>query len=595
MSDIKRYAKLNEAFQYVSDEFLDIVELEKKNRKKRPIWVVAATAAACICLMLVVPVGVMAYNWFGLRDLLVPGWINEHDMIALSGYRESPEVKALIEWNEFLAHYDTDHKILDELGNNVFTAEGRDDWLMYYVYSYEMGEKLDEIADKYDLKLHTEMNLIDQDELMYRVGGSFIDKEYLTWAYIYENGSFHVEGDVELAGCGMAAFQFNRAVKGTFEEAELNIGQPEDYMEWQYLTACEEPVLLGLGPHKALIFADFKECFIAVNVLLGSDDGMTKEDLQKLADKIDFGILKDVRVPEMRGDSKDEDQSDTENHDNTVSQEQWLPVTDQSIDEGDLSDKIDVIIIEPVRTFDQTASYEESQNVLNMISHLSADDFEAAVTYDKNSEKPFSDDHVVLLCQSETGNASVYGYESNDYDSRGIILYYNDGYSYFDCQWERDRGEMKVYEQDLDHDGIMEVAFSLLGAYGTGIYIERLIVFDDIEGSGTYMAYEFTPEMQLEEFQNDVRFIINTEGKELIIRKSDQTERTIAWEYYRDEAINNVLEVDCLNLIEFEIEEDIIKMYSDIALYNGGIGASMFCWEEVCFDIIYSDGSFQVK
>ena len=36
MSDIKRYAKLNEAFQYVSDEFLDIVELEKKNRKRDP-------------------------------------------------------------------------------------------------------------------------------------------------------------------------------------------------------------------------------------------------------------------------------------------------------------------------------------------------------------------------------------------------------------------------------------------------------------------------------------------------------------------------------------------------------------------------------
>lgn len=52
-----------------------------------------------------------------------------------------------------------------------------------------------------------------------------------------------------------------------------------------------------------MIFADFEECFVSVNVLRGSEEGLTKEDLQELADKIDFRILKDVKAPEMRGDT----------------------------------------------------------------------------------------------------------------------------------------------------------------------------------------------------------------------------------------------------------------------------------------------------
>ena len=533
MSELIGYMKLNEAFQYVSDEFLDIVEQEKR-KKRRPVWRIAGTVAACICLLIVLPVSAIAYNWFGLRDLILPKEDNEitcltmtdysgrpeviarrewehflegydldgtqyskaiedgfstegredwdlygvytYDMgemldriakeygltlhthmdyisgeelenrvggsfmedvsvencrvyedgslhfvgvtkldgsgmvffrltcavkgaldenipymghddgyaewqydtvygesvrlalgtyearvlkesddryiivdmpygkvygitnenlqelvdkidfrmltdmqlpersdsrplpsispISLSGYMDSPESQALAEWEDFLAHYDADHKVLDQLGNGVFIAEGREDWSQYSVYSYEMGEKLDEIVEKYGLKLHTDVNVIDQDELMYRVGGSFMDKESLTWAYMYEDGFFHVEGDVELAGCGTTDFQFIRSVKGTFNGVALYVRQVEDYTDWQYITACGEPALIAMGPYHALIFADFDDCFVTVNVLLGSEDGMTQEDLQTLADKIDFRILKDVKTPDMRGDSE---------------------------------------------------------------------------------------------------------------------------------------------------------------------------------------------------------------------------------------------------------------------------------------------------
>lgn len=244
------------------------------------------------------------YTLWGIHMSELGASSTSGDRISLSGYQESPEAKALAEWQAFCAGYDTDGKILSAIGNGVFVAEGREDWSLYGVYSYEMGEKLDEIANRYGLKLHKELNGVSPQEMEYRVGGSFLRDCIMYWGYIYENGTFLLEGDAELEGCGLAGFQFGRSVKGTFEELFLNIGQSENYKDWQYVSAGGEVLLLALGPGKALIFADFEECFITVNVLVGSDGGMTEEDLQELADRIDFDVLKKVQAPDMRGDSE---------------------------------------------------------------------------------------------------------------------------------------------------------------------------------------------------------------------------------------------------------------------------------------------------
>lgn len=239
-----------------------------------------------------------------MSELAFDSYFASGETISLSGLSEGPEAKALAEWKAFCAGYDVDGSILAELGNGVFREEGREDWSMYAVYSREMGEKLDEIVSRYGLKLHTEINFISGQEMEYRVGGSFLEDCELYWGYIYENGTFLLEGDAALFGCGTVSFQFIRNVKGTFEEASLSIGLAEDYEEWQYTTACGEKVLLSMGPQKALIFADFADCMVTVNLLCGSSGGMTKEGLEELADKIGFKVLKEVQVPDMRGDSQ---------------------------------------------------------------------------------------------------------------------------------------------------------------------------------------------------------------------------------------------------------------------------------------------------
>lgn len=102
-----------------------------------------------------------------LKDMQLPETgsntlASDLSIISLQGYMDSPESRAMIEWEEFLEQYNAEHK---SPGNIVFVVEGREDWQQYTsVWSYEMGEKLDEITEKYGLKLHTVENIIDSDE-----------------------------------------------------------------------------------------------------------------------------------------------------------------------------------------------------------------------------------------------------------------------------------------------------------------------------------------------------------------------------------------------------------------------------------------------
>jgi hypothetical protein len=297
MSHFERCRHLNEAFQFVSDDLLDLVEQEKQAQRSRrtgAAWVRYAVAAACICLVIALPVSAAANNWFGIRDLWLANSNDDAAPISLAGYQGSPEAEALREWNDFLAEYDTDHTIWNALGNGVFVAQGRADWSMYGVYSYEMGEKLDEIVEKYGLKLHSKVNFADYETLISCVGPFM---EATGGGYLYEDGSFQFDGDAALADFGTVSFQLMRRVKGTFDETYLNVGQLADYEEWQYVTSCGEPVLLEMGAQQtSLIFTEGEDCFIAINVLAGLENGLTRSGLQELADKIDFTVLKQVQT-----------------------------------------------------------------------------------------------------------------------------------------------------------------------------------------------------------------------------------------------------------------------------------------------------------
>lgn len=105
MSRDRSVVRLNEAFLYVDDVFLDLVEQEKKTRRQKHRKIPMAflgTAAACICLVVVLPAVAMSYNWFGLRELLLQDSTEKSTSLALAEYQASPEILALTEWKEVL-------------------------------------------------------------------------------------------------------------------------------------------------------------------------------------------------------------------------------------------------------------------------------------------------------------------------------------------------------------------------------------------------------------------------------------------------------------------------------------------------------------
>ena len=274
----------------------------KKRMPSKRLFLIAAIIAMMLLL-----VGCVAYI-LGLKDMYVGEYTHDagfagtqnSDMISLQGYACSPEYLAAKEWNEYLLSYDEDKSIIGKISNNPTNLDSK--YTEYQVYTQEMCDKLEEISKKYDLKLHSVLNTVDQAELDYRVGGEFTsDNLSRGWAYIYEDGTFQFDGDVYLNNT-QVLFQMRRSVKGTLDEVVLTIGNIEHYQESQYQTASGEPVMLAVGPTKGLIIADFEECFITVNVLGSYGIDITEEHLKYIADSINYSVLKNVITPDMRGD-----------------------------------------------------------------------------------------------------------------------------------------------------------------------------------------------------------------------------------------------------------------------------------------------------
>lgn len=282
----------------------------------------------------------------------------------------------------------------------------------------------------------------------------------------------------------------------------------------------------------------------------------------------------------------------------SVSQEQWLSVADDGSREADALRAPDIFLVEPTKSVDQVASYEESQSVIGLLSRLSANDFTNATAYAPDAPEPVPDDQVVLLFRSETGNTRIYGYNGTEYGSRGIIADFNGEYSYFDLLWPADRGGMEFREQDFDHDGMVETAFCFRGAAGTGVEIYRLVMFDDVEKSGMLTAYEFTPEMQLEQFEDRLQLVLDPETRKLNISKDGVTETMIDWERFGDVSEGDFFGIDCLNQIRYDVDEDGIKMRVGIGILLDQGGPTIFFGAEeggeLCLDIMYSDGVYEI-
>ena len=239
------------------------------------------------------------------------------DIISLQGFAGSPEYQAMLEWSEFQHGYDRDGAILRQVGNKPTPWDEKYNYNGYLVYSQEMADKLDAIAEKYGLALHTGFRLgATVEELREWLGPFTVAGQW--GGYYYDDGTFQMDGEQEVSGYGALSFQLRRCMKGVLDTVSLNITDAATYEQWEYKTACGETVLLALGPHKALILADLPDSFVAVNVMAGAEPmeyqgglsplggegvppleaeamefqvSLSPASLEALADSIDFTLL----------------------------------------------------------------------------------------------------------------------------------------------------------------------------------------------------------------------------------------------------------------------------------------------------------------
>ena len=299
-------------------------DFEMRKRRKSLKWFV--TLAASVALLAALSVLAVAANFFGLRDVLlpekgsvnvtdedgvvVPGEYEFKDFVSLSGWGDTPESKALAEWEAFLEDYDRDGSIIAGIGNEPTGFEDR--YGFYLVYTQEMAGKLEEIIAKYGLKLHRWMEDVLPETWPTAVGDFFKENVTPYSGYIYENGTFRFDGDAELGagelkGYGTIEYQFSRSVKGTFDDVVLNIGDLSDFEEWGYQTEDGTSVTLGLGArNRSLILADLGDSFVLVNVLTGreGDDTFSSgaigwAELEALADSFVYSALTPAREPDL--------------------------------------------------------------------------------------------------------------------------------------------------------------------------------------------------------------------------------------------------------------------------------------------------------
>lgn len=229
--------------------------------------------------------------------------LKEVDMISLAGVAGSPEHEADVEWQEFLDSYDQDESILDTVGDGLTGFE--EEYGEYLCYSQEMADKIDEICEKYDLQKLRGFTLPeDYEELCSGAGvGDFlkgtaddVKAEYIS-GWFYADGSFDYDGNAMIGGSSLIAtdYQFSRAMKGTFQGTGLNVGNLEEYKEWNYTTENGENLLLATnGTTKALIIAEREKSFVTVNVVgdvWGGTFGIGEEELEKLAETFDFSVI----------------------------------------------------------------------------------------------------------------------------------------------------------------------------------------------------------------------------------------------------------------------------------------------------------------
>lgn len=288
------------AIEFIDDKIIENSEAERKMKNQRRFTKKTIMLVAVLCLLTAFATAVFAAKLFGLRDTLVD--TNDPEIkseMTLSGFSGSKEYMAAAEWKAFMESYDPDGSIRDAIGNGQVEVDEK--YEKCGAYTQEMTDKIDEITAKYGLSLHGDFKEVTFEEWNTVVGEivvndyeEYSDKAHNTiiGGYIYDDGTFRYDGIFDASfGRLSVDYQFSCSAKGVFDPMFLNIGDIADYQEQMIVTDSGVEIAAAMSEYKSVLITEFDSCFVCINVMGGTDMGITFEDLEDLANTFDFSVL----------------------------------------------------------------------------------------------------------------------------------------------------------------------------------------------------------------------------------------------------------------------------------------------------------------
>ena len=314
------------AIGYVKDQYIEeLYETEEAAIKKhspRRIIMIAAVIALLLLLM-----GCAVVYFLSLQDMKVgeynfyvpPAYDEDGNLIPVETHAPITQISlqgankdALAEWLEFTNAYDPDMEIVGQAEQTMKAGKSlgipENYQFTYGCYSQEMVDKLNEIVEKYDLKLLSTDITCQTYESNVFFDSFGIESLFLSTAaveqesasgYFFPEGTFDISLYIALDSGNWKLennlVSYRYSVKEFFDPAYGAIGEINDYAQWNYTRKDGKTVLLVLNERTARIYADLPDAFVSIYVdpeiwVNGEKVSMTSAVLEEISELFDLSI-----------------------------------------------------------------------------------------------------------------------------------------------------------------------------------------------------------------------------------------------------------------------------------------------------------------
>lgn len=313
---------LLETIGSIKDQY--ILEASSGAHSKRHISIRRSLLIAAVVALMLLLVGCAVIYVLRMQDMkvgeyrfYVPAEYDENGNVIPVESQEpitllslqGTNMEALAEWVAFTNTYDQDGTILIEADGTGSEWELPDNYhLTYGCYSQEMVDKLNEIVEKYDLKLlssYIPLNYYENSVLLNSLGLNGLVYANPDVQVEYWDGDFHLEGTFDLnmyISMDMGDWKWERgsasyrySMKDYFDPITGGMLESIDYTQWDYTRRDGKKVLLVLGEGTARIYADLPDAFISISLdpviwVDGEKVPMTQTALEQMAELFDLSV-----------------------------------------------------------------------------------------------------------------------------------------------------------------------------------------------------------------------------------------------------------------------------------------------------------------